>query len=331
MSATTQGGYGSAAVTVPEIKPISPWLWLLIGVGSALAGLLPWLVTGLRLPLQNLWQNDTTPERMPLVLLPFSQYTLTLIVALLLIGSAAAGLVARATRARQTRGGFAAMVAGVLLVQLVATVQTAAVVGGGLQSRSESTLYLALLIAVAALAVAVGVVVLCLIARAPRAGALVGLSIAAVAAGPWLSGLLSPIGSFPAEWLVQVLGYTRWIPAILVGVAIAWCGVNTMGRVIASVVALVLLWIGPTLITAISAAAGSRVLAAYPSEMLDYGVGVFRMAVLMPELVVPPIVVAVVVAAIGLCGRMLLQRSRSAAARPGADADADVDAGAEQE
>ncbi|KQO94492.1 hypothetical protein [Leifsonia sp. Leaf264] len=314
MSATTQGGYGSTAVAETEIKPLSAWLLFLIGVASALVGLLPWFVAGLRLPLQNLWENDTTAERMPLVLLPFSQYTLTLIVALLLIGSAVAGLIARATRARQSRGGYVAIVAGVLLTQLIATVQTAVAVGGGLQSRSESTLYLSLLIAVAALAIAVGVGVLVLIARAPRAGALVGLSIASVAAGSWLSGLIAPVGSFPAEWAIQVLGYARWIPAILVGIAIAWCGVNTVGRVIAAIVGLVLLWLGPALITAISSAAGSRVLAGYPSEMLDYGVGVFRMAFLMPELVVPPLVVAIVVAAVGLGTRMLLAGTRGRAA-----------------
>ena len=37
------------------------WAALLIGVGAALVGLLPWIITGMRLPLQNLWASSTLP------------------------------------------------------------------------------------------------------------------------------------------------------------------------------------------------------------------------------------------------------------------------------
>ncbi|MEL4317378.1 hypothetical protein WJX64_00005 [Leifsonia sp. YIM 134122] len=321
MSATAQGGYGSTAVTDPGNRPISPWLWLLIGVGSALTGLLPWLVTGMRLPLQNLWAADALPWDMPLALLPFSQYAITTLVALLGTGAAIAGIVARATRSRQGARGPFAILAGLLTVQVVAIVQTAVVTSGGLQARSEATLYLALLIGVVVLAVLLGILVYWLIARAPRAGALVGLSLAALAAGSWLAELLIPVGSSYAEWQFWLAPHLRWVPAILVGAAIAWCGISTVGRVAAALGSLVILWVGPVLITAVTSAAGSRVLAPHPSEMLDYAAQVFRMALVAGEFVILPIVVAIVVAAIGLCGRMLLQRSRSAATEPRADAE----------
>ena len=53
----------------------------------------------------------------PLALLPFSQYYLTTIVALLVVGGAAAGIAARALAGRRPRFGTSALVLGVLAVQ----------------------------------------------------------------------------------------------------------------------------------------------------------------------------------------------------------------------
>ncbi|MCU1438326.1 MAG: hypothetical protein JWP66_1413 [Naasia sp.] len=49
-----------------------------IGIGAALIGLPPWIVTGMRLPLQNLCAVEVRPEDMPVALLPFSNYVVTL-------------------------------------------------------------------------------------------------------------------------------------------------------------------------------------------------------------------------------------------------------------
>lgn len=200
-------------------KPLAVWLWFLTGIGLAIVGLLPWIVTGMRLPLQNLWATDALPWDMPVVLLPFSQYSITEIVALIGVGSTLAGLVVRATRSRQNGGSVVAVLGGVLLVQLIAIVQTSIAVQGGLQPRSESFLYLGLLIGVAGLATILGAVALWLIARAPRAGALIGSSLGAVAVGSWLSALIVPVGYGYADWQLAISGSLRWIPAILVGVA----------------------------------------------------------------------------------------------------------------
>ncbi|MEV1128824.1 hypothetical protein [Agromyces sp. NPDC049794] len=303
----------ATATAEPQPRRLPAWAPVLIGVASALLGLLPWLITGMRLPLQNLWATDTSPDRYPLVLLPFSQYAITLITAIIVTGAAIAGIVARATRKRLPRFGAAAIVIGVLAVQIIATVQTSIVVRDGLQERGESALYLAALVAGTSFAILVGVLVLLLIAKAPRAGAVVGLSIAAVAVGPWINGLVVPFGTAGTTELAWLLDVTRWIPPVLIGAAIAWGGVNTVGRVLAAAFALLALWVAPALMTAISNAVGSRVLARHPAEMLDYGLGVFGMALWIPELALPPLIVAVAVAAVGLVGRAIVTRRRRGA------------------
>ena len=196
-------------------------------------------------------------------------------------------------------------------MQVTAVVQTSVVVNQGLEQRWESDLYLAALVGVSALSTLVGVLVMLLIAAAPRAGAVIGLSIAAVASMSWFTGLIVPFGSVQATELSPLLDLVRWIPPILVGAAIAWGGVNTVGRVIAALIGLILLWVAPALITAVSMAAGSRVLAKDPPEMIDYALDVFGMALTQPSVVIPPLVVAVVVAVIGLVLRAILRRSRA--------------------
>lgn len=280
-----------------------------IGVAAAVLGLLPWLITGMRLPLQNLWATPTDPDSMPIVLLPFSQYAITLLAGLLITGSAIAGLVGRATRGRRVRGGLRAMALGVLLVQGVAAFQTSVVVGDGLEPGDRSDLYLTALNAVVILSILIGVVVLVLAARAEVPGAAVALTIGAIASGIWANSLVAPFGSLPTEWTSVLLALTRWVPAILVGIVIAWCGFRTASRVLTVAAALLLLWIAPAAITAVAAAAGTRVLAAYPAEMLDYGVGVFRMAVGLSEVVLPPILIALALGILGQCTpRIALQR-----------------------
>ncbi|WP_438856252.1 hypothetical protein [Agromyces sp. M3QZ16-3] len=300
--------------TEPEAahsRQLGWWLCLLIGAGAAALGLLPWLVEGMRLPLQNLWATDAAPEEYPLVLLPFSQYFLTRIAALLVVGAATAGIVARATRTRQRRFGVAWMLVGLLAVQATAIVQTTTVVRGGLEERVESDLYVAALVGIAVLANLVGVLVMLLVAAAPRAGAVIAFALTAVLAPSWVGGLLLPDPVTTGPVTDAVLLVLRWLPAVLVGVAIAWGGVGTVGRVIAAIVALAVLWIGPALIIAVSSAAGSRVLARHPDEMLDQAVGVFRSASTMPDVVVPPLVVAVVIAALGLLARLVVRRNRA--------------------
>jgi len=291
-------------------KPLGSLVFLPLGAASAIAGMLPWLITGLRLPLQNLWAADTLPADMPIGLLPFSQYSAVLLVAILWIGAAIAGIVGRAVPARHPVSAWVALTGGVLLMQLIAIVQTAVTVSRGLRGGHDSDVYLGALVGLSVGGMLLGIAVTTLIARAPRGGALFGMSAAAIAFGPWLSGLVFPINGFvSASPLTSVLSeVVRFAPAVAIGVAIAWCGIWTVGRVIAAIVSLLLLWVGPTVLTAVSAAIGSRVLAHYPREMLDYGVGVFRSALGMPLLWAPVVGLAVAIAAVGIVGMRSVRR-----------------------
>lgn len=285
----------------PASRTTSIVVCLLIGIGAAVVGLLPWIATGVRLPLQNLWALQTMPDDMPLALLPFSNYYISTITALLVVGSAFAGIASRATAARRPRFGVTATLAGVLLVQAAAAVQATLVAHGGLESSSRASLYLAAIVAVIVVSGGVGILVLLLVAKAPRAGATIGLSLAALVATNWLGAFFAPLLLVDVQGMLTaaVLPVMRWLPAVLVGLAVAWGGFRTPGRIVAAVVSLAALWIGPAFFTAVGAAAGTRVLGHDPAGMVEYGIRVFGMAATMPELVLPPLVVAAVVGVVG--------------------------------
>lgn len=279
----------------------------LLGAASAVVGLLPWLRTGARLPLQNLWSVSVPPEQMPRALLPFSQYELTTLVGLLVTGAVVGGVVARAGQTRGRRVSVAALFVGLLAVQLLALAQTTWVTHAGLSGVRVAQVYLAALVGGSAATVAVGVVVYWLVARAPRGGALLGLGTAVVPFASWASPLLVPDPAAAGTGALMVLEAVRWVPAVLLGAAAAWAGLATVGRVVAFLVGLLLLWLGPAAVTAVVNAAGSRALAREPVELGRYASEVFVAAATTPSLVLPPLVVAVVVALLGLAGRRLLR------------------------
>ncbi len=297
------------AATDTSVPQVSRLACVGIGVGAAVLALLPWVVTEMRLPLQNLWAVQTLPEDMPIALLPFSQYAVTQILSLLVVGYGAAGIVVRSLRTRLPRQAVLAVGVGALAVHLVATVQAAWTLASGLADRTASTVYLAALLAVVAAAVLTGLLVFRLITAPPKAGAVIGLSLVALVFGSWLADLLMPLGTAPGGAASSVLNLVvRWVPAVLVGTAIAWGGHGTRGRVVAAVGSLLLLWIVPAAFAAVTSAAGSRVLLPYPSEIVDYGLEVLRAAMFAPELVLPPLLVALVVAAAGITLHRLLGR-----------------------
>jgi len=302
--------YGETSRTVDDQPRVRAWAALPVGLGSAIVGLVPWWVGGARLELQNLWATSVLPAQMPITLLPFSQYSVIQIFALLVVGATVAGIAGRALRLRGW--GLVLLVLGVLLVQGVAAAQTALVVREGLQERLESTVYVAALLAGTILSIIVGMILTVLIVRAPRAGALLGLTVGAICMAPWTGALVAATG-IDENSLSTLLVVVPWITPVLTGVAIAWTGVNTVGRVISGILAIALVWVAPALMTAIASALGSRVLIRFPADMLDYGNGVFRMALLTPELALRPIIATVVVAVVGLVIRMLVLRRRRGA------------------
>ncbi|MDJ0349597.1 hypothetical protein [Cryobacterium sp. PH29-G1] len=284
-------------------------LSLLVGMGSAIVGLLPWLMTGMVLPLQNLWALDTAADEMPMALLPFSQYLIGLIAGLIVTGSAIAGGVARVTRARHPLDPRALAV-GMLIVQLGSLVQTAITVFRGLSDDCESWIYLAALVAGTLVAILLGQLLLLLIARAARPGAAIAASIAAVALGPWLNALVIQPWSLVTPSNLALLGLVRWVPAVIVGITLAWCGLATIRRVVAAIVCLLVLWIGSAAVPAVGAAVGSRVLARNPGEMLHYAGRVFVNVLIDATASALFVILAVAVMAGGLAVRWVIQRRR---------------------
>ncbi len=277
-----------------------------VGLAAAVVGLIPWLITGGVLPLQNLWAVPTTVDAMPFVLLPFSQYYVIPIFAFLITGSALAGL---AGRAMAFRGWASALlVLGVLTVQTAALVQTALTVQPGLRPGFESVLYLGGITGGAALTILFGVIVTMLIVAAPRAGAVLGLTVGAIAFASWLGTLLAPIGSI--ETPPAALALVPWVAPVLTGVTIAWAGVHSAGRIIAALTALVLVWLAPAVTTGIVNGLGNRVLLRTPSEALEHGVLVFQAALFTPAVALRPVIATLIVATVGLLARVIVARVR---------------------
>ncbi len=301
----------TAANTQVRVRP--GWQFLLAGIGAGVVGLLPWIITGMRLPLQNLWAHDVPPDQMPLALLPFSQYALTLLLGMVVWGAAIAGLLTRRepsdTRARAT---YFAM-AGFLLVAATAVSQTTVVVAGGLRADDPRTdLYLGGVLAVILGSVVVGLAVLVLLARAPRTVASSGATIAALACGIWLNALtVPPFGEVASDAQMAVLGYVRWVPAILVGAALVWCSTGGVRKVLAWLVNLFLLWAVPAGLTAVNYAAGSRVLAGDPEQMLTAARDVFVQALGPAGSSLGYAAVALVIGLTGSGARAYLARRRA--------------------
>lgn len=302
----------TATTTTASLRRRVSW-FLLYGALGAVVGLLPWLTSGPFLPLQNLESTGDVSRQGPFVLLPYSQYEITTIIVLLVVGGTAAGMIARWQGARPGILRGLATVGGLALVQLVAIVQTALATWNVLQERFESVLYLVLLVAVAVSAFVVSLFVASLLSSSPRAGAGVALSIGAMATGIWIGSWMTLPFSLDSPFSA-VLPVTFYLGPVLMGVTIAWTGVNTVGRVVAALIGLLLVWVVPALTTALASAAGSRVLANDLPAMADYGVSVFFSALALPELGLRSIAITLVIATIGLVGRRLWARRRTTAA-----------------
>ena len=295
-----------------------------MGVGTAIVGLLPWIVTGMRLPLQNLWATPTTdPSDMPIALLPFSQYAVTSIASLLLVGGVVAGIVVRVLRARAVigRSGSLAALGALIGLQVLAVVETAVVTGAGMRMDgtpgtgadvSAAQLYVVALTVGSLVCVGAAAVLAAVVARAAPAGALVALAVGAVALGGWADALVVPPVSSAGDAAGAVLVVLRWLPAVAVGAAIAWTGLRTIGQGVAAVVALAVLWSGAALVTAVSYALGSRVYLPYPLEMVSAGATVFVMAMGPAGATLVPLLVAAVIGVVGAVALRVSRRGRAA-------------------
>ncbi|WP_062518499.1 hypothetical protein [Demequina gelatinilytica] len=249
-----------------------------VGVGSALLGLAPWLVTGARLPLQNIWLEQTLPEEMPTALLPLNQYYVASIAAMLVLGGAFAGAVLRILRRHGTALPAGAAATGVALVQLVALVQSTLALRSGLGDDGRSQAYVAALVAGSAVCVVLSAAVLVALARYGTAGAAVALGAAGIASMSWLDGLVLESRDVASLVYGNPLTYVReWLPILVVAGAAAWSGFVTVRRSVATVVILVMLWVVPATTTAVAYVL-TPIYLKFPEEIPAAGLQVMRMA-----------------------------------------------------
>ena len=63
-----------------------------VGIAAAVFGLMPWLISGIRLPGQNLWADGTLSDDMPYALLPFSQYYILMLFGMIVLPGGIVGV-----------------------------------------------------------------------------------------------------------------------------------------------------------------------------------------------------------------------------------------------
>lgn len=282
----------------PRGAASSAALGLLIGILAAAFGLAPWWISGARLPLQNLWATQVMPGQMPLALLPLSQYEVLTIVALLTTGGAAAGLAIRVWSPVRRRLVTWCAIVGLLLVQVAATVQSFELLGQGLMRGTLAQYYRAGLMAGVICSILAAVVALLLIASKSTVATTIGGGLMAV-----------PFTSWAVEWVVGVVGHTNvpiavpsiahWLPAIVVGCALAWCGVRPLGRLAVWGLNLAFLWVIPAVFTAVQSVLGTRVIAGDIPEMVLMGREVLTAALGPDGGAAPTVLLAL---ALGLAG-----------------------------
>lgn len=301
------------ASVAPPPAPRARLLSFAIGLAGGILGLLPWLVGGGILPLQNLWAVETMPDDMPFAMLPLSQYFATLLFSLVLLGGVFAGLAVHLVGRRRGIAAWPAS-AGVLLVHLIAVAQSFTVLSDGLGigrgGDTRATLYFAGMLGGVIVAMLFAQLGFWMISRPSVAVAALGVALAAVPFASWVSRwFLAFTGdAFPPPFLSD-LG--RWLPAVIVGAALVWCGVRPAARIAVWVVSLLALWVVPALFTAIQYGLGMRVLEGNVADMAEASVQLFPLA--LAETWVP-VVVALVIGVVGTVVRMVLERERPDAA-----------------
>jgi len=140
-------------------------------------------------------------------------------------------------------------------------------------------------------------------ADAPLRAAL-GVALSAVPFTGWIGTAIVAFTTFNG-YPQEVATVLRWLPAVIVGLALVWCGVRPWGRIVVWVVALLSLWVVPAVITALSYVLGSRVLQGDLREMADAAVRIFPQALGIEW---TSVVVALVIGVVGTGVRMLVGR-----------------------
>jgi hypothetical protein len=170
------------------------------------------------------------------------------------------------------------VLAGVLGVQLGALAHASWAVGSGLEASKRADLYVGALTGAAAITILIGVPVFLGIARGHAAPATIAVAASCVALSSWLAALVFAVIPLSAQVPLIVWRGIEWLPLVIAGAVIGWCGVRTVQRALASASALLLIWIVPALATAVSYGIGSRVYLRFLEELFPASKQVFFMA-----------------------------------------------------
>lgn len=265
-------------------------------------GALPFLLTGLRLPPQNLWHTSQPPETMPLVALPFNQYFIAFLVAITVIGGVAAALTGMASPSDERGPAVRAALGGGALAAVVSLSQTGIVVWSGLERSGRATVYFGAIVAVIVLGSVLGLVVGHAVVRGRPGTRAVAIAFVSVLLNWWLGMILLVQRSIGSELWQAVDNAIPWVTAVVAGIGLAFCPPRSRRAAGAWVMALVVLWVGPALIAALGYVAGSRAMLAHtpPREWLEAGWDVFRAALVPGNRAIWPFVLTILLGLLGL-------------------------------
>ncbi|MDI3195954.1 hypothetical protein QK290_16320 [Pseudarthrobacter sp. AL07] len=115
-------------------------------------------------------------------------------------------------------------------------------------------------------AIAASLVALLLLSAKSTALTALGVGLVAVPFGSWVgerAGNLAGAGNVSPTDLMLL----RWLPAVLTGVALAWCGLRPARRAVVRLVNLALPWVVPAVFISVNYVLGTRVPERDPQEL----------------------------------------------------------------
>jgi hypothetical protein len=229
------------------------------------------------------------------------------ILSIVLLGGVFAGLALRNIARRRSIAVWPAAL-GVLAVHVLAIVESFGMTASGLAlgSDSQAVIYLAGLLGGTVVAAALAQLAFWMTSHRSVGVAALGVALAAVPFGEWIGRwFLAFTGEvFPPVFLPAVV---QWVPAIVVGLSLVWCGVRPLQRLLVWAASLLVLWLLPAVFGSIMVFLGSRVLLGDFAEMSAAAIGIFP--ALLAEDGPLSVIVALAIAIVGTIVRMLVGRN----------------------